>query len=133
MSDETRYAFILAEYCPGPFYDGWWLYERDTNDGRKTGEFGSWGWLRDDYQQKKAHDLCVCMGYEPPPVTRHGQDFYEWYAATFPNGLRVHVGEYNDYELEEIVERRPKQRRRNIRTIRGAAMSDRAAERRART
>lgn len=120
--------FILAEYCRGPFYDGWWLYERDTNDGRPNAEYGlygGWGWLRDDFSERRVCALVRRMGCAPPAVVRHTQDFAEWFAARFPNGLGVRVLEYG-YDLEHVVERRPKQRRRNIRTICGAAMSDRA-------
>ena len=120
-------VFILAEYCAADFYTGWWLYERDHNDGKPNDRDG-WGWMRDGglySNQQKVNELCCRIGYEPPAVRRHGQGFAEWFAATFPNGLRVRASdECDDYELVEIVKRRPRQRRGVIRTIRGAAAAD---------
>lgn len=123
--------FCIAEYCPGPFYMGWWLYERETNDGRPNTD--GWGWMRSTASwsdQQELHALCQQMGHTPPPVARHTQDFAEWFAATFPSGLRVAVYEDREtrYELIEIIHKRPRQRRGVIRTITGAAMADRAGE-----
>lgn len=129
--------YCLAEYCRGPFYAGWWLYERETNDGRpnNTG-FPHWGWLNaaDPWSpQQKLRDLTVWMGHDPPPVARHRQAFAEWFAATFPNGLLVTVSESVEedrYSLIEILASRPPQKCGVIRTIRGAALADRARQRR---
>ena len=128
--------FCLAEYCAGPFYMGWWLYERQTNDGRPNrddvypadGTSGGWGWMRGGCpRQQELHDLCVRMGHKPPLVERYRrQNFAEWFAATFPNGLRVrvhngHLHVPERYELLEIMTSRPRQQPGCIRTIRGAA------------
>ncbi len=126
--------FCLAEYCRGPFYMGWWLYERETNDGRaNTSGACDWGWLRecDSWSpQQKLHELCCRMGYEPPPVQRYRQTFARWFAKTFPNGLLVRVHPRSvklpRYELIEIVKRRPRQRAGVIRTIRGEKKADAA-------
>ena len=122
--------FCLAEYCAADFYMGWWLYERETNDGHRNSD-GEWGWLRADTQRQRLHDLCGRMGCEPPAVTRHGQAFAEWFAETFPHGLWVRVNEDTQphYELIDIVSKRPRQRRGVVRTIRGAASADRARSR----
>jgi len=121
-ADDER--FCLAEYCNADFYTGWWLYERETNDGQRNSD--GWGWLRDQSSKEKLHALCRRMGHEPPPVTRYSQKFAEWFAATFPNGLRVRVNEdtAERYELIDIIKRRPRQRRGVIRTIRGAERAE---------
>ena len=126
MSKHDNERFCLAEYCNADFYMGWWLYERETNDGHRNSDGSRWGWLRDESSRNKLHSLCQRMGHEPPPVTRHSQAFAEWFAATFPNGLRVRVNEdaAEHYELIEIVKRRPRQRRGAIRTIRGAERAE---------
>jgi len=37
--------FLIAEYCPGPFYMGWHLYLRE-NRAPKPNADGGWGWVR---------------------------------------------------------------------------------------
>ncbi len=128
MSKRDEERFCLAEYCNADFYMGWWLYKRETNDGHRNSD--GWGWLRDQHTREKLHALCLRMGYQPPLVTRHSQTFAEWFAATFPNGLRVRVNEdgRERYELIEIVKRRPRQRRGVIRTIRGAGQAEKQTD-----
>lgn len=132
----NQLRFCLAEYCASEFYTGWWLYERETNDGKpNSGPWHeAWGWMESTDStnswspQQKLNDLCRRMGHEPPPVERYSQKFAEWFAGTFPNGLRVRVvktDERHAYDLIEIPKSRPRQRRGVIRTLRGAA---RAAE-----
>ncbi len=127
-TEVNRKFFIIAEYCAAQFYTGWWLYERDHNDGTQNDRgFGGWGWMRDGSsysKQQDVNDLCRRMGHEPPAVTRHSQDFAKWFASTFPNGLRVHIVD-DGYELLEIIKRWPRQRRGVIRTIKGAAAARR--------
>jgi len=120
-------AFIIAEYCSANFYMGWWLYERDTNDGNRNSD-GEWGWLRESYsfsQQAKVRKLCVSMGNSPPELKEHSQALAEWFAKQFPNGLEVERLEYGEYRLLSIPKSRPKQHRHSIRTIRGAEQADR--------
>lgn len=121
--------YILAEYCRGPFYMGWWLYLRESNDGRRNRD-GEWGWLRDEFDRRKVRDLCVSMGREPPEVTRHDQDLAEWFAGAFPAGLSVAIDEYRRYANARVVPVLPKQRRGVIRTVRGGRLSFAAAVRR---
>ena len=130
LENNNRY-FCFAEYCSHQFFSGWWLYERETNDGQPNAD-GYWGWLQDrdsSSPQQKLNDLCRRMGHDPPLLTRYTQKFAEWFAATFPNGLQV-VKKNWKYELVEVVAKRPRQRRGGIRTIKGAAMADRARRRR---
>ena len=130
--------YCLAEYCAGDFYMGWWLYERETNDGRRSRTNDDpWGWMRGDSLQRTClWELCRGMGCQPPPLGSRSQAFAEWFAATFPNGLRVRVVEeyqyegQSRYELIDIVKKRPRQRSGVVRTIRGAAMADRARKER---
>ena len=115
-----KHVFLLAEYCDASFFMGWWLYERDTNDGRPN-RSGKWGWMQETWarsQQEKARNLCVRMGYAPPKVERYRQNFAKWFAGTFPNGLLVQ--KRGRYKLIERVARRPRQQKGVIRTIRGA-------------
>jgi hypothetical protein len=49
--------FLIAEYCPGPFYMGWHLYLREHVDKRTRNADGEWGWLRyspnDEWRDKQ--------------------------------------------------------------------------------
>lgn len=131
--EAVKQFYCIAEYCAQWIYHGWWLYARETNDGRPN-RGGYWGWMRstDSWDaQAKLHALCRRMGHFPPPVRRYRDEFAEWFARTFPNGLRVRVvnedaaPEDERYELVEIVRRRPKQRRHGvIRTIKGARIAE---------
>lgn len=118
--------YLLAEFCAAEFYYGWWLYEREHNDGRPNSVGNYWGWLRDRNEsspQNRTRDLCVRMGHAPPPVEGCSQDFAEWFARTFPAGLEVQVYTwYGDrrYDLMQVVPKLPRQRRGTIRTIQGA-------------
>jgi hypothetical protein len=38
--------FLIAEYCPGPFYWGWHLYLRESRDKNTRNRNGEWGWIR---------------------------------------------------------------------------------------
>lgn len=132
---KPREAFILAEYCGGPFYWGWWLYDRDTNNGQmnqaRPGEGAGWGWLKDassSSRQNDVYELCRRIYEDPPKVARYKDQFAEWFATTFPCGLEVLSVESEwetAYLLQAIPTQRPRQRRGVIRTIRGAAMCDR--------
>ena len=123
--------YCLAEYCANDCFMGWWLYERDTNDGRRNVD-GGWGWLQATSEwshQRGLYELCRRMGYDPPPTGGHSQQLAEWFAGTFPNGLRVATEEDSPdafYKLLEIMQSRPRQRRGVIRTVRGAVQADRA-------
>jgi hypothetical protein len=126
MSEEVERFYLVAEYCGGPFYMGWWMYEREQNNGGPNRKgYSSWGWIRGDLALQAVRDLCVSMGHAPPPVERHRDFFAEWFARTFPNGLRVEKDDWGRYQLIEIPTHRPRQRRGTIRTIRGAALCDR--------
>jgi hypothetical protein len=115
--------FLIAEYCPGPFYMGWWLYLRDTNDGKQN-DMDGWGWLRGEFQMQAAWDFVCSIGYAPPALKYHGQNFSEWYAATLPKGLKIAVDRGEPWVLLEKVAQLPKQCRRSIRTIRRAEAID---------
>jgi len=86
------YLTVLAEWCDGPFYMGWHLYLREHCDGRRNRD-GDWGWLRGAGQEGfpcAVRDLLIELGHSPPPPTSRGSDaFAEWFAKTFPRGLRV--------------------------------------------
>ncbi len=116
--------YLVAEYCASDFFMGWWLYLRETNDGRPN-RGREWGWLRDSRSRKPARRLCTELGGDPPEDSRYSQGFAEWFAATYPNGLRVEMQEWR-YKLAEICARRPRERRHAVRTIRGAELADRA-------
>lgn len=128
--------YLLAEYCPGPFYMGFWLYERDRNDGSPNDlPGGGWGWLHGRFDGLVApRALVVSMGHANVPAVAdyppgQGEAFAEWFAATFPAGLLVRLnpdaprsGGY--YALVEVVGKVPRQvSRRIIRTVRRARAS----------
>lgn len=122
--------YLLAEYCTAEIYAGWHLYARQYNDGQRNPGWDRWGWLCGDHLRDRVRRLCVSMGHDPPATGRHSQDLAEWFAATFPNGLRVKEEEYGVYRLVEILETRPPQRRGVVRTIAGAARSETARKKR---
>lgn len=37
--------YLIAEYCPGPFYMGWHLYLRENRVFKRNRD-GGWGWIR---------------------------------------------------------------------------------------
>lgn len=114
---------LLAEYCEGPFHMGWWLYERDRNDGSQNDGFDAWGWLAKRFDgDQPVWDLCVQMGHRPPSPQRNSDDFAEWFAATFTNGLLVEACA-GGYSLVEVLASRPRQRRYVIRTVARARKS----------
>jgi len=129
VSSKRPLQFIIAEYCRSFFYGGWHLYERDHNDGRRNKD-GDWGWLRGGgWQKERVQELVVSMGHELPEGLI---DFPEWFAMTFPCGLRVtraHDSFDEMYELHEIVTELPKQFRCAIRTLGEAAEARRIRER----
>jgi len=86
---EVKPLIILAEYCPGPFYMGWWLYERDRNDG-SINDWDGWGWLQSAERQEKVYNLCCAMGCKdlPKPV-RYSDEFAEAFGKRFPKGISV--------------------------------------------
>lgn len=95
--------WLLAEYNPAPFYCGWWLYERDRNDGTENDDpRDRWGWLRDNDRPQPVYRLLAAMGRADAPVVPDypppggGQPFAAWFAENYPLGLRVRKagGEY---------------------------------------
>lgn len=133
MAESTDQRYLLAEYNPCSLFYGWHLYERQTNDGRPNDGYDHWGWMRytDPWSpQAKAQALCRRLGYDSPAVEGRSHHFAEWFARTFPNGILVRLVDSEErYELIELPTSRPRQRRGVIRTIRGAAMADRAVAR----
>lgn len=90
---EVKPLIILAEYCPGDFYMGWWLYERDRSDGSVNdcgGYLGWWGWLQSVERQEKVYNLCCALGHKDlPKPERYSDKFAEAFAARFPKGIAV--------------------------------------------
>ena|GEM_PF-4808010 len=96
---------LVAEYCPGPFYMGWHLYERERRD-RRNHDYG-WGWL--NYGGSWPHieaiyEMLVGLGHKPPVPQRYSDDFSEWFGKTFPKGIRVRIG-YFCYEFVRVIRR----------------------------
>lgn len=86
---------VLAEFCDGPFYGGWHIYLRESTNGSRNGD-GDWGWERRAGQEGcRVHKLVADLGYAPPAEERYGDKFEEWFAKTFPWGIRVFVGAYH--------------------------------------
>jgi len=119
MNVESVRRYIIAEYCAGPFYMGWWLYERERNDG-SANDRNEWGWLKGTERwdpQYEVFKLCGTMGLEPPEPRRYVQNFAEWFAGRFPGGLIVERNPEGGYSLLKIVSKIPHQPRGVIRTI----------------
>lgn len=122
--------FIIAEYCEGPFYLGWWMYARDRNDGSQNDEgYDRWGWFRGDPEWngvKAIWELCCELGHAPPVLKRNCDKFAEWFATTFPGGWLT--GQIDGkLAIVEIVPKAPRQVRRGI--IRTRLRADRSFER----
>ena len=125
--------YLIAEYCEGPFYMGWWLYLRDRNDGSQNDDkWDRWGWLRCDCfygrpcrcVMSRIAALCRTLRVDVPDPFRGEQRLAEWFATTFPAGLRVERPEEGGYRLLEIVKELPKQVSRRV--IRTRARADRS-------
>ncbi len=125
-----RIKYLIAEYCPGPFYWGWWMYLRDHNDGRENDD--GWGWLK---RAEPWDDLailiktCIPADPAPPAITRSTTVFAEWFAATYPCGLLIEVlkGKQN-FRLAEVLTHRPAPRHYCIRTIQGAVVANKITD-----
>lgn len=88
---EVPPRFLFAKYCPGPFYMGWWLYERDRMDGSHNND-GDWGWLKNgSWRLRAAYDLCCELGHcDMPEPKDYGSDaFAEEFGRRFPEGIKV--------------------------------------------
>ena len=46
LVQSTHHYYLVAEYCPGPFYMGWHLYLRESKAKQKRNTDGGWGWLQ---------------------------------------------------------------------------------------
>ncbi len=114
---ETPIFWIWAEYCSGPFYVGWWLYEREHLDftkkrpGRRHNKSGSWGWIRAGCNIERVARLCLGLGHgDMPGVTRYGDAFAEEFNKRFPKGIKVRRvrgdcrHEYEPVQLAEVAD-----------------------------
>lgn len=57
--------YLIAEYCAGPFYMGWWLYLRDSKGRQQRNADGDWGWIRysppqHDWDEREGVDRHPC-------------------------------------------------------------------------
>lgn len=116
--------FLIAEYCAGPFYMGWWLYLRDTNTGEPNAD--GWGWIHGELPLMHAHRFLTDAGLHPPPLVNHrDQRLAEWFATEFCAGLIIETDErgHNWLFVERVAELPKQSNRRIIRTIRRANAS----------
>lgn len=71
MNDLPR--FLIAEYCPGPFYMGWHLYLRESMGRQQRNANGGWGWVhyspsqilwdeREGVCRHPAHEVFAALG-----------------------------------------------------------------------
>lgn len=92
--------YLYPEYCSGPFYMGWHIYERDRNDG-SINDSGDWGWIRSSsLWMDGVKRLCDELGHsDMPAVVRYEGRFIDEFARRFPNGILVRLGEYHRYEI----------------------------------
>jgi len=91
-------VWLVAEFCSHDLFHGWWLYCRDNNEKKRNCDDGGWGWLHGEYPLTRVENLCREMGYSPPPAGRWSQALAEWFAQTFPDGLRVFRDRFGKYE-----------------------------------
>lgn len=105
MTPDEKTGWLLAEYCDGPFYTGWWLYFRDRPDGSENDDrWNRWGWLRDEWQLKTVHEFLVSLGHDAPPSGRYSQDLAEWFGEKFPGGIKVHRDRWGQYTVATETE-----------------------------
>lgn len=85
--------YLVAEYCPGPFYMGWHLYLRESPARRQRNADGEWGWLRRaSTRTSNARDVLRELGitdWVGDETTDAGA--YAEFARRFPDG-RKRVG-----------------------------------------
>ncbi len=100
-----RLACLTTEYCAGPFYRGWWLFERDYN--------GHYRWLSGEIGQAEVEEMLTEAGYDPPPAKQHSHALAEWVAGAFPYGIHVRVSFGTPiYELIAIIRKRRRKARK---------------------
>lgn len=87
-------AWLLPEYCPGPFYMGWHLYVRQHDDARSDPNPYSCGWLFKRFGAYRAAWRALREAGWILPDPDYDRDFHDFEAAfvrVFPAGLLVEV------------------------------------------
>lgn len=67
MSDARSTLYLIAEYCPGPFYIGWHLYLRERRGKHERNSDGEWGWIwyspsEELEDRRRGYSLHPCRG-----------------------------------------------------------------------
>jgi len=106
LAPEGSLRTLVAEYCPGPFYMGWHLYERKRRSCHNH-DWTDWGWLDQGGpwpHVEAIYKMLVALGRAPPVPQRYSDEFSEWFGKTFPKGIRVRIG-YCCYEFVRVLRR----------------------------
>lgn len=110
--------WLIAEYCPGPFYMGWHVYLREQRTG--ANKYGEWGWIRWRGARDGAHPAAAV--FDALSITIRGDGSckgagYDELARRFPipdqnygkrprGGVEVDVDEYGRVVLPPKARRR---------------------------
>ena len=87
--------YIYAEYCPGDFFWGWWLYGAPIVDEKPDRKH--YTWLHADYWISvlyRALNLPTQLDYRHTP-------YVETFLAHYPNGALVNVASYYDWARQD--------------------------------
>jgi hypothetical protein len=97
MSDKKRPVYVYAEYCPGDFFWGWWLYlcpiEGDAVERKRYEWLHRTAWKIDDLNM--AVGLPVLYDYRGKNHTACTEAFLEKY----PNGIVLWEVGGRDFEM----------------------------------
>ena len=101
-------AWLLPEYCPGPFYMGWHLYVRQHDATRSDPDAYSCGWLFRRCGAYKAAWRALWKAGWTLPDPGYDRDFHDFEGAVvrlFPAGLLVEVDDR--HEVERVLPELP--------------------------
>ena len=94
MSQE-QLLYIYAEYCPGDFFWGWWLYAVPVKDGKP--DRGRYTWLNPGHaiteDVLRALDIPV-IHQQSPPYHIANERAVDMFLIKYPHGALVYEGKY---------------------------------------
>jgi len=87
---QDRLLYVYAEYCPGDFFWGWWLYAVPLVEGKP--DLGKYTWLRHLHLTEILRAVGLQARDHRSPKT------YEEFLAVWPNGALIRKVDFG-YEL----------------------------------
>jgi len=89
MSTTRQLIYVYAEYCPGDFFWGWWLYKVPIEEGkadRRNGEYGNYHWLHYDWLLTRLMETLGLPTYLDYRGANHAK-YTDAFLEKYPNGV----------------------------------------------